>query len=489
VRPENLDARAADRSYARRMDEVLAGVRRRLRAIYANRSVILAGGPAAGALRPIEQLRELGVSRFLVAASSPGTGEQPAGPDVEMFLPAPAPAEVDLMTSFRAEERAIAQPSDDLLAAVARFDPDGDAIVLAQPFLDVRMMGTRRLFGARRPEWVALEDKTRVDAMFDAAGVPRPLSMIVDATEAAVVRAANTIDAGPGTVWAADAREGFNGAGSRVRWVREDSDRAEAFAALLGRCDRVRVAEFVDGVACSIHGFVVDDGVAAFRPVEMVTLRAPAAPRLRYCGCATYFDPAPGVVATMRAAAVAVGEYLRTSVGFRGAFTLDGIASADGWVATECNPRFGAGLNYLDVARPDLCMLALHYAVAEGVVDVPSAPLEQVVVAAGDAIRWGGAWTAATRQFYVTSTLDLVGGIDGFRRATDGESPDAVLSIGPGRSGGHVRVDFVPERTPHGPSIGPRAAAAFAFADADFDLGLGPLAAAPDLAGDHHEPA
>jgi hypothetical protein len=46
-----------------------------------------------------------------------------------------------------------------------------------------------------------------------------------------------------------------------------------------GRPHRCAPPEFVEGVPCSIHGFVVDDGVAAFRPVELVTLRAPRAAR------------------------------------------------------------------------------------------------------------------------------------------------------------------------------------------------------------------
>src|SRR4029079_5071572 len=111
-------------------------------------------------------------------------------------------------------------------------------------------------------------------------------------------------------------------------------------------------------------------------PVELVTLRAPSPPRLRYCGCATFFDPPPDHLVTMRGASVRAGEYVQASVGFRGAFALDGIASADGWVATECNPRFGAGLGYVDAALPALSLLMLHYAVVEGVADDDSAALE-----------------------------------------------------------------------------------------------------------------
>lgn len=472
----NNEARDADRSYARGMDELVTRVRAQLSRVFAGRSVVLAGGMVAFATHPIGVLRQLGAERFLVMAFGTGTGDLPEGPDVEILTREPEASD-DLMDSFRAEERAIERPADEIVDALARFDPDREAIVLAQPFLDVRALGDRPAFGARRSAWVAVEDKTTIDRIFDAVGVPRPEAVVVAAEERAIAHAAAELDRGLGTVWAGDARDGFNGGGARVRWVRNEADRAEALDLLLPRCDQVRVATFVDGVPCSMHGFVVDDGVAAFRPVELVTLRAPERPKLRYCGCATFFDPPAAQVATMRDAIRGVGEYLRVHAGFRGAFTLDGISAAGGWVATECNPRYGAALNYLDTALPELCMLMLHHATVEGVADVPHAALERAVVEAGARTRWGGAWTAAARPIAETAKIALVGDADGFRRADDGEAGDATLTLGPGRAGGHVRIDLDPDRTPHGPSITPLAAAAFAFADREFDTGIGTLAA------------
>ena len=48
---------------------------------------------------------------------------------------------------------------------------------------------------------------------------------------------------------------------------------------------------FLEGIPCSIHGVVFPDGVATFRPVEMVTLRRPGSNRLHYAGAATFWDP------------------------------------------------------------------------------------------------------------------------------------------------------------------------------------------------------
>ncbi len=459
------------------MRDLFADIRTQLHQVFAGRSVILAGGVATAATQPIEQLRSLDATRFLVLASGDGTGVLPEGADVErdvLFAPEVSEPE-DVIATFREEERMIANPSGAVRDAVRRFDPEGRAVVLVPPFLDVRALGDRPAFGARRSEWVALEDKTTIDELFDAAAVSRPASTIVAAEASALEQAATLLDRGSGTVWSADARDGFNGGGAYVRWVQDAADRRDAFARLLPHCDRIRVATFVEGVPCSIHGFVVDDGVAVLRPVELVTLRAPGAPRLRYCGCATYFDPPADMVEEMRGAATRLGEHLRARVAYRGAFTLDGIASADGWVATECNPRFGAGLGYVGAVLPEVTLTMLHYAVVEGVADVPSAALAEVVRGAGDDRRWGGAWTTVSRPFHETSSFGLVGSVGGFRRARETETPDATLHTGPSRSGGFVRLEPDATRTRSGPSIAPLAVAGFAFADREFALGLGPL--------------
>ena len=49
----------------------------------------------------------------------------------------------------------------------------------------------------------------------------------------------------------------------------------------------------------------------------------------------------------MREAARRVGAVLRDEVAYRGAFTLDGVATVDGFRPTELNPRFGAGLGVI----------------------------------------------------------------------------------------------------------------------------------------------
>jgi hypothetical protein len=241
----------------------------------------------------------------------------------------------------------------------------------------------------------------------------------------------------------------------------------------------VRVAPFVDGVPAGVHGFVSAEGIAAFRPVELVTLRGDDERALRWGGAATYFDPSADDRETMRSSVRAMGALLRARVGFRGGLTIDGICGADGWVATECNPRPGGALGYVMKGHPELLFgLAQRVAAAGDLDDLDTNALEHRVVDQADATRWGGAWMTTTTNFRDTSAVALVGDAGGYRVAGDGERADAKLELGPSPIGGFVRFTPDPARTPAGPSIAPRAVAAFALADAQFGAGLGPLAPA-----------
>jgi hypothetical protein len=221
---------------------------------------------------------------------------------------------------------------------------------------------------------------------------------------------------------------------------------------------------------------VFDDYVAVFRPVELIVLRSPTA-GLVYAGTATYWDPPAPDRLAMRATARVVGAALRDEVGFRGAFTIDGILSDDGFVATELNPRFGAGLAPIAGETTDL-LLVQRAVVAGTVLDYQPEQLEQSVVARADAHRGGAAYLPVPREFAETRSFGLVSA-GGWRLAEPGEEPDARLELGPAASGpgGFVRVRPEPSRTPIGPPLANRVAEMLAFADREFDLDLGVLRA------------
>jgi len=303
----------------------------------------------------------------------------------------------------------------------------------------------------------------------------------VAAEPAALAAAARRLDRGAGTAWAGDARQGFSGGAFCLRWVRGQVDAAEAAAFLAARCDRARVMPFLEGIPCSIHGVVFPDGVATFRPVEMVTLRRPGwspggsgSNRLHYAGAATFWDPPAADREVMRDLARRVGAGLRERVGYRGAFTVDGVLAAEGFLPTELNPRFGAGLATMTRDLADLPVSLLDRALIEGETLAYAADdLERQVLSAADRTRAGGAWTVTDEPADTTRELPVSFEGGTCRPAADDRPPDGVLSFGPSGVGGFVRLALDPGRVPAGPSVAPLAVAAFALADERFGTGIG----------------
>ncbi|MEO1058647.1 MAG: hypothetical protein AAFY28_17205, partial [Actinomycetota bacterium] len=356
-----------------------------LRSVFAGHDAIVAGAVAAAWTQPVDLLRSLGVGQILVVATE-GRGAGPL-PDTDTYVLDP-PDGLPMMERLRWATQALVDPPDDLVARVDEFDPSHAAIVVGTFLNEAPTLAGRRFFAHRRPEWVALEDKVLADELWDRAGVRRAPSAVVPLTDAAAV--AHDLDQGSGTVWAADARNGFHGGGSGTRWVVDDTSMKVAIDELGAIADQVRVMPFLDGVPCSVHGLVLPDGVAVLRPVEMVVFRQ--RPRLVYGGLATYWDPSHAVRTEMRAAACRVGEHLRDVVDFRGAFTVDGVVTGEGFRPTELNPRVGAGL--VNIGRAIDCPMTLlnELIVANVDLGVTAGEVETDLVDRADRSRGGGTW-------------------------------------------------------------------------------------------------
>ena len=246
-----------------------------------------------------------------------------------------------------------------------------------------RSTGGRSPAAGRRRSWPS---RTRCwpTQVWDAAGVARAPYRLVDlADDAALAAATDELGGELGAVWAGDARDGFNGGGNFVRWVRDDRDRAAAAAFFRPRCDRVRVMPFLDGVPCSIHGFVLPDGTAALRPVEIVIAARPGRPDLRLRrprhAPGTRRRPTARRCATPSAGS---GAHLQRAHGYRGAFGIDGVLTADGFRPTELNTRMSAGASA--VAEPDRRFFTFLQAALVAGVDTGLAPADVEALVAGD---------------------------------------------------------------------------------------------------------
>jgi hypothetical protein len=183
--------------------------------------------------------------------------------------------------------------------------------------------------------------------------------------------------------------------------------------------------------------------------------------------------------AELRATARTVGETLRGMLRYRGAFTIDGVATADGFRPTELNPRVGAALGQM---VPGLAFDLWNAALVAGEpFPLPGEAIEAEFLAIAEAKRGGSLMFLFDRKLTTSSTHPLVWADDRWRAAEAGETPHTVATAGPGPSGGIVIAPLKREFTPVGPSVAPRAVALAAWADEALGAGIGPLEAAPDL--------
>jgi hypothetical protein len=449
------------------------------RRIFKGQRIIIIGLPLAGTLDAVTRFRKLGSDRCLVVASGPGTGTFPSPDDADwLILEHHSP---DVVTELHAVEALMARPPAEVIRVMDQYDPDRRALVLA-PIVTLgpipTQMAGRQVWGARPEASLALEDKIRIDAFWDRIGVERSPFVVAPLSIGAVRGAADRMNRGSGTVWAGDAREGLHGGAHLIRWVRSDSDLADALSFFSERCDRVRIMPFLEGIPCSIHGLVFPDTIVTLRPVELITLRPRGSAKFLYAGAATYWDPSDADRDYMRGVARRVGEALRAQVG-PGTFTVDGVMTEDGFRPTELNPRFGAGLSVMARGLPDLPLILICQALQGGeALDYRPRELEEMLIEGADTHRSGGGWTTMSKVERESHEHALSHADDGYRLAAADEPADASLLIGPSNIGGFVRFVPDPSRTPRGPSIAPSVVAAFALADRELATELGPLSPA-----------
>jgi hypothetical protein len=450
-----------------RIDEHVASV-------YGGRKWILATDAAAGATALVERLRTLGAAGVMVVAAVEGVGELPEADRIHYTR---AGGDT-IMHGIRAFLASVESPSAELVAAVDAFDPEGTAMVLGAGFSRKADLAARPVYGARPPSWGALEDKTTIDDLWDAAGVTRSPSAVVPAAEAPSVSPRLASDLG--TVWVADNREGWHGGGEYARWVRSPADVDDATAWMARHADVVRVMPFLDGIPCSIHGFATRDGVAVFLPIEMLILRHVDRPAFYYAQGANYWDPPAPVVEEMRGAARSVGELLRERHGYVGGFGIDGVATVDGFRPTELNPRLSLGHFLQARLAAELPVGDMERLAIAGDLEIDAAWLERLVVGKAAHDRRGGMMLpieethdAAEAGFAFTDDRAV---------ATDDEDEAVgMLRIGPSTFGSVVIVQLESERMPVGPSLAPRVPQVISLVRDLWGVSLPDVVPAPDL--------
>ena len=451
----------------------IEAIKGEIAAFHQDKKWIFTPDVAAAATPMVDQLRDWGVDDLMIVAGVEGVGDLP---NVDRIHYTRTSGET-IMLAIRAFMASIESPSAELLKAVDAFDPGREAQVLGQMFSRQSHLAGRPVYGARPVEWRNLEDKTVVDELWDAVGIARvPADVVVIADAPA---AAERLGGELGTVWAADNREGWHGGGEYTRWVREPADVEPAAEWFHQHAHSVRVMPFLDGLPCSIHGFVTGDGVSVFNPVELLIYRRVDRPGFFYAGGANFWEP-PGIVrAHMREAARSLGSLLDERMGYRGGFGIDGIATAEGFRPTELNPRLSLG-HLIHSRAADFPLGSVERMLIAGDIDIGAAGLEFALLDASQ-VRRGGA------MFRLDSNVpDAKAGYtiddDGVAHRVDPDEPnDGILRTGPAAFGTLMMISCDPDRTPVGPSIAPRMLAVVDLARDIWGVELPGLEPAPDL--------
>lgn len=449
----------------------LDAINERIAAVHRGRSWILNPDVAVAVTPLVEQLQEWGSGPIMVVAAVEGVGDLP---EVDRIFYTGAGGGT-VMQSIRSHVDSIENPSDALRTAVDGFDPEGQAVNLFGAFSRRSELYGRPVYGARPAAWSDLEDKMLVDELCDAAGIRRAPAAIVRPADAA--NAAAGLASERGTVWVADNEEGWHGGGEYVRWVRSGADAAAAADWFSRHAGRVRVMPFLDGAPCSIHGFNTGDGTAVFRPVELVIFRHAERPEFVYGQAANFWEPPAEITEQMRGAARRMGALLAERVGYLGGYGIDGVATAEGFLPTELNPRSSVG-HYLQARAAGVPLGSIERLLVAGDIAVEAADLEEEIVGAVVDRRGGGMLLRIDGDHEPAET-----GVDftaGAAVAVDGDAADATMRIGPGPHGTIVIVRLDAERNPIGPRVAPRMLQSVELARTLWGIEVPPMVAAPD---------
>lgn len=445
------------------------------------RPVVLVAPVLAGATTRAELLHQLGAEKILVVTFGDGTGPLPPPGSVEVVR-APHAEIRDVSDEIRAWSSLLLTPHADVVAAVDAFDPEHRAVVrTAVPVASDGSFAGRPVINGRLLEQERLEDKAICGEIFAAAGVDVAPEVVVQARETDLRRAVADLDEGMGVVVSSDASHGMNGGATKVWWVRSAERLDDVLTKIVAGGDRARVMPFLEGQPCSIHGIVSADGVIVLRPVELAMLRPAGGIGFVQGGASTWWDPTPQVREQMRSAARKVGELLSRRYDYRGAFGIDGIATADGFRPHELNPRYSAGINTIGKGLTDLSLGELSDLLQTGGT-IPAAPddIERVVVETADEHRFASAHLGTQHvRPDSTSVVLVTGSPDSLAVTEDEDAAVGTLELGPASVGGLVR--FTPFSLQRGERLTPWAVAAYRLADELWDTQFGEFEQPADL--------
>jgi hypothetical protein len=348
------------------------------------------------------------------------------------------------------------------------FDPDNTATLVLPDPLDPPHAGVRRRIGVRQPAWRLFEDKTVVDTLWDAAGVPRAQSIISDDTADLAMLGA-IVDQGTGVVCSCQpVGAGPTAGGDGIWWWRDGQPPTTTPTARPGTW-RVRLMPLLEGVPVRLHGLALADRAIPFPPMELVTL-----PRVEQgtflCAGAV---PMLGDAANLVTETERLGAGLRERLSYRGGFSVDGILTANGFLPTDFNARLTSAMEAVPSERRVL-LHAVNLLAREGI-EPDSSTVEQLIeetfTASATCTLFGAATHANERSPREVSVC-----WHGDRLVPDPRGAGGTLAVTPSPRGWLLTATLATNCLPGGDRVGPWAPEIFRLSDEVLGTNFGKLA-------------
>jgi hypothetical protein len=272
---------------------------------------------------------------------------QDAGATVRKLDAGPTPP--DTRARFAHYEHFLAEPDEDTLRRLDELDPDKRALIYGGSFTAVQILAGRPLLGRRKRQHFAAERKDRQREILRAPSRIVPCRSGLDAS----------IDLP--TVLQGVPIDGVAMAASHTFLLPRlaDHDRVLSTMAELRRdCTSAIISELTIGTPCTFYGFVTNNEVIEFGPVEALVVWNRRTWRLSAPGVLRPLPLHQDVLAEARAAVRSAARRLHEKTGYVGAFGTDGVVASDRYVIHEINPRVCAGFSLLDQLMPTASPLA-----------------------------------------------------------------------------------------------------------------------------------
>ncbi|MCD0452494.1 hypothetical protein LO762_25395 [Actinocorallia sp. API 0066] len=345
------------------------------------------------------------------------------------------------------------------------FDPVNRAVMIIPDPLLPPLIGGRAQLGRRRPEWALVEDKMLIDPLWDLAGIDRVPALTCDSTHA-VARLADEVNEGRGVVASCQHRGHGPRAGAEGIWWWQNVP-PQAFPSQAHDL-RVRLMPLLEGLPCRVHGIVTAEGIAAFPPMELLSLPRPSTGTFLWAGAVPLGEhPRSG---ELRQITESAGAFLRDRFGYRGSFASDGILTTDGYRPTELTTRLTSAFETV----PSQVRVLLHAAtvLARAGFSLPDlGPLVSTALTSDVVTVFGASAHADSAPFECGVVWD------GTRWLTNDGTGQGTLTVRPWVRGWQLRADLRRADLPAGIPIGMVAPHLFHLADSQFGTSFGEVTA------------